>query len=99
MSDVIQGNKYRIQAPIKRRAGEALRISAHSGKKGKRKEKKEKGAEGNIIHSPKILSSKLIENLHLFAHNKVVGGRREGKREGRKFGFRFRWRGEATIKG
>ena len=41
MSDVIQGNKYIIQAPIKRRAREALRTSAHSGKK-KEKEKKEK---------------------------------------------------------
>ena len=59
------------------------------GRKGKEKEKKkEKGAESNIIRSPKILSSKLIEDLHLFAHNKVVGGGRERKR-GREFGFRF----------
>ena len=41
MSDVIQGNKYRLQAPIKRRAREALRTSAHGGKKEKRKKEKE----------------------------------------------------------
>ena len=42
MSDVIQGNKYRIQAPIKRCTREALRTSAHNGKKGRRKEERKK---------------------------------------------------------
>ena len=47
MSDVIQSNKYRIQAPIKRRAREALKTSAHSGEK--RKEKKKKKKKGRIV--------------------------------------------------
>ena len=54
MSDVIQGNKYRIQAPIKRRAREALRTSAHNGKKGKRKGEKKKKKGRRVTASFKI---------------------------------------------
>ena len=42
MSDVIQGNKYRIQVPIKRRAREALRTSTHSGKKRRRRKRRKR---------------------------------------------------------